>query len=191
MRISDWSSDVCSSDLSPVGFALGLLRGGPLGALAAWASFTLPAAIALVLCARGAAAFEGPLGSGFLHGLKVVAVAVVAQAVWGMARALCPDRTRAGIALLAVLIVIFMAGPVGQVAAIVAGGLAGLRLCRSAAPATVGHLTVPVPRRAGATLLALCLPLPVLLPLPRAGLPLSGGVARFDALSRSRALGVG
>src|SRR3546814_21163205 len=97
-----------------------------------------------------------------------------------MARALCPDRTRAGIALLAVLIVIFMAGPVGQVAAIVAGGLAGLRLCRSAAPATVGHLTVPVPRRAGAILIALRLALLVLLPLPRAGLPVSEACARFD-----------
>src|SRR3546814_16764769 len=105
-----------------------------------------------------------------------------------MARALCPDRTRAGIALLAVLIVIFMAGPVGQVAAIVAGGLAGLRLCRSADPATVGHLTVPASRRGGAILLALCLALLGLLPLLRAGLPLSEGVGRFDAFYRSGGL---
>src|ERR671912_119285 len=74
---------------SQVGFALGLLRGGALGAGAAWAAFTLPSALALVLFAYGATVLAGPLGAALLHGLKVVAVAVVAQAVWGMARALC------------------------------------------------------------------------------------------------------
>src|SRR5215203_2760685 len=88
---------------SQVGFALGLLRGGPLGALAAWAAFTLPSALLLVLFAFSAAAFGGPIGSGLIHGLKIVAVAVVAQAVWGMARALCPDRERATIAVVAAL----------------------------------------------------------------------------------------
>src|SRR3546814_12577479 len=97
---------------------------------------------------------------------------------------LCPDRTRAGIALLAVLLLIFMAGPVGQVAAIVAGGLAGLRLCRLPAPATVGHLTVPVSRRAGALLPALCLALLVPPPLLRARLPLSAGIARVAPTQR-------
>ncbi|SUB55961.1 chromate transporter, chromate ion transporter (CHR) family [Brucella anthropi] len=71
---------------SQVGFALGLLRGGPLGALAAWAAFTLPSALLLVLFAYGAAAFGGPVGGGVITGLKIVAVAIVAQAVWGMAR---------------------------------------------------------------------------------------------------------
>src|SRR5690554_8225316 len=75
---------------SQVGFALGLLRGGPWGALAAWAAFTLPSALLLVLFAFGASAFDGPAGAGLLHGLKIVAVAVVAQAVWGMARTLAP-----------------------------------------------------------------------------------------------------
>src|SRR5918993_935554 len=92
---------------SQVGFALGLLRGGLLGALAAWTAFTLPSALVLVLFAFSANAFEGPIGGGLLHGLKIVAVAVVAQAVWGMARTLCPDRERATIAVAAVLIVIF------------------------------------------------------------------------------------
>jgi chromate transporter len=117
---------------SQVGFALGLLRGGPLGALAAWAAFTLPSALILVLFAFGATAFGGPVGSGLIHGLKVAAVAIVAQAVWGMARTLCPDRERASIAAAAVLIVIFVAGSVGQVTAIAVGGLAGLWLCRGA-----------------------------------------------------------
>jgi chromate transporter len=75
-----------------VGFSLGLMRAGYGGALAAWAGFTLPSAILLVLFAYGAGALQGPVGQGLLHGLKLTAVAIVAQAVWGMARTLCPDR---------------------------------------------------------------------------------------------------
>ena len=116
---------------SQAGFALGLMRAGPLGALAAWTAFTLPSAILLVLCAYGATAFGGPLGAGVLHGLKIVAVAIVAQAVWGMARSLAPDRQRAAIALGAVAMVTMLAGSLGQIASIVAGGLAGLWLCRA------------------------------------------------------------
>lgn len=77
---------------SQVGFSIGLLRAGYLGALAAWIGFTLPSAAILVLFAYGAAALSGPVGTGLLHGLKLTAVAIVAQAVWGMARNLCPDR---------------------------------------------------------------------------------------------------
>jgi chromate transporter len=77
---------------SQVGFALGLRRAGPLGGLAAWIGFTLPSAILLVLFAFGAAALGGPLAQGAIHGLKLVAVAVVAQAVLGMAKSLTPDR---------------------------------------------------------------------------------------------------
>ncbi|MFZ2963662.1 MAG: chromate transporter, partial [Rhodoglobus sp.] len=73
---------------SQVGFALGMLRAGPLGALAAFVAFTLPSAVLMVAFALGAAAFTGPVASGILTGLKVVAVAIVAQAVWGMARTL-------------------------------------------------------------------------------------------------------
>lgn len=172
---------------SQVGFALGLLRGGALGALAAWTAFTLPSAIALVLFALGATAFEGPLGAGLLHGLKIVAVAVVAQAVWGMARNLCPDRPRAAIALLAVLIVVLVAGSIGQVAAIVVGGLAGLCLCRGTAAAVDGHLTFPVSRRAGAVLLALFFVLLLLLPAVRSLFP-DQGLAIFDSFYRAGAL---
>lgn len=172
---------------SQAGFALGLLRGGPLGALAAWTAFTMPSAIALVLFAFGAAAFEGPIGAGLLHGLKVVAVAVVAQAVWGMAQTLCPDRQRAGIALAAVLIVIFAAGSAGQVSAIVAGGLAGLWLCRGAPANVAGYLTFPVSRRVGAILLALFFALLVLLPVARVALP-AQGLAFFDSFYRAGAL---
>ncbi|WP_299314034.1 chromate efflux transporter [uncultured Halomonas sp.] len=134
---------------SQVGFALGLLRGGTWGALAAWAAFTLPSAIILVLFALGAALLEGPISQGIIHGLKVTAVAIVAHAVWGMARSLCPDRQRAGIALAAVFTVVLVSGPLGQVAAIVIGALAGMALCRVHAEAETAPLTLPVSSRAG------------------------------------------
>ena len=92
---------------SQVGFSIGLMRAGYRGGLAAWTGFTLPSAIALVLVAYGAGALGGPIGIGLLHGLKLVAVAIVAQAVWGMARTLCPDRERASIAVIAALIILF------------------------------------------------------------------------------------
>ncbi|WFP79428.1 chromate efflux transporter [Mesorhizobium sp. WSM4906] len=125
---------------SQVAFALGMLRAGPLGAAAAWIGFTLPSAILLVLFAYGSSAFAGTAEGGLLHGLKVVAVAVVAQAVWGMARSLTPDRERAAIALAAVLIVTFAASSVGQIAAIALGSLAGLWLCRSGSTPAIGEL---------------------------------------------------
>src|SRR5471030_1951493 len=77
---------------SQVGFSIGLMRAGYLGGFAAWTGFTLPSAALLVLFAYGAGALQGPVGQGLLHGLKLTAVAIVAQAVWGMARNLCPDR---------------------------------------------------------------------------------------------------
>ena len=131
---------------SQVGFAVGLSRGGLAGGLAAWAGFTLPSAIALTLFALGAGGITGPAGLGALHGLKVVAVAVVAQAVWGMARALCPDRERASIAGLATLVVFFAATSAGQIGAIVLGGVLGLWRCRDAPGAPTGGLPVAVPR---------------------------------------------
>src|SRR5690606_19049232 len=115
---------------SQVGFALGLLRGGPLGALAAWAAFTLPSALLLVVFALLAPTSSGWFAEGLLQGLKLVAVVIVAHAVWGMARTLTPDWQRVGIALGAALIAVLAAGVVGQVAAIGFGVLAGLALCR-------------------------------------------------------------
>ena len=139
---------------SQVGFSIGLMRAGYLGGLAAWTGFTLPSAIVLVLFAFGAASLGGPLGTGLLHGLKLVAVAIVAQAVWGMARTLCPDRERASIATVAALLVLLSSSSVAQIAAILLGAVAGLWLCRGAAPTAMGHLTMPVSRRAGLVALA-------------------------------------
>ncbi|SDR37460.1 chromate efflux transporter [Pseudovibrio sp. Tun.PSC04-5.I4] len=116
---------------SQVGFGLGLLRAGPLGALAAFLAFTAPSAVLLIVFATWANAFSGPIGLGLIHGLKLVAVAVVSQAVWGMARNFCVDQTRAGLALVAVILIVFFGGAFGQIAAIVAGGLGGYLLCQS------------------------------------------------------------
>jgi chromate transporter len=88
---------------SQVGISIGILRAGLLGGLAAWVGFTLPSALALLLFAYGVTAV-GATDAGWLHGLKIVAVAVVAQAVWGMARTLCPDRERATMAIVAALV---------------------------------------------------------------------------------------
>lgn len=167
---------------SQVGFALGLLRGGPLGALAAWAAFTLPSALLLIVFAMAATAFDGPIGTGLLHGLKIVAVAVVAQAVWGMAKNLTPDRERASIALAAVLIVVFAAGAIGQIAAITFGALAGVLLCRNGPVAGSTHLTFRVTRPAGIICLVAFLVLLGVLPIIATA---SQSWSLFDAFYRS------
>jgi chromate transport protein ChrA len=101
----------------------------------------LPSAIALVLFAYGASALSGTTGIGLLHGLKLVAVAIVAQAVWGMARTLSPDRERASIAVVAALLILLNTSSVAQIVAIVLGGIAGLWLCRAAPPTSTGHIS--------------------------------------------------
>lgn len=173
---------------SQVGFSIGLMRGGYLGGLAAWIAFTLPSAILLVLFAYGANALQGPLGAGLLHGLKLVAVAIVAQAVWGMARTLCPDRERASIAVIVAVIILFSSSSVAQIGSIALGGVAGLWLCRGA-PATKGddHMSLPVSRPMGLLALAVFF-------LLLGGLPLlntmihAQGLALFEAFYRSGAL---
>src|SRR5690348_9422986 len=172
---------------SQVGFSIGLMRAGYLGALAAWTGFTLPSAAILVLFAYGAGALNGPLGAGLLHGLKLTAVAIVAQAVWGMARNLCPDRERASIALVTALIVLFSMASIAQIGAIVLGGLAGLWLCRSEAPAPSGHVKIPVSRTVGLITFGMFFVLLAGLPVLRS-LTGSSGVALFDAFYRSGAL---
>src|SRR5438874_7556934 len=119
---------------SQVGISVGLLRAGYPGALAAWTAFTLPSAIVLVLFAYGLAAAGDALGSGWLHGLKVAAVAVVAQAILGMARTLTPDRERATLAVLAAVIALSVPSALGQIGAIVVGAIAGLALLRAEPP---------------------------------------------------------
>jgi len=172
---------------SQVGFSIGLMRAGYRGGLAAWCGFTLPSAIALVLFAFGAKGLSGPTGLGLLHGLKLVAVAIVSQAVWGMARQLCPDRERASIAVLAALIILFGASSAAQIAAILLGGVAGLWLCRSSASVSGGHMAIPVSRNLGLAALAVFFLLLAGLPILRSLAPFPG-LALFEAFYRSGAL---
>jgi chromate transporter len=173
---------------SQVGFSIGLLRAGYLGGLAAWTGFTLPSAFILVLFAYGASALSGTVGQGLLHGLKLVAVAIIAQAVWGMARTLCPDRERASIAVIAALIILFNTSSLAQVGAIALGGVAGLWLCREApTTTTAGHIVMPISRTAGVVALIAFFVLLGGLPLLRT-LWASQGVALFEAFYRSGAL---
>src|SRR5262245_4575958 len=172
---------------SKVSFSLGLLRAGYLGGLAAWAGFTLPSAVALLLFAYGAAALSGPVGTGVLHGLKLVAVAIVAQAVWGMARNLCPDRQRASIAGVAALVVLLHASAFAQLAAIVIGAAGGAVFCRHTGLVRAEHAPITVSRRVGVAALALFFALLFGLPLMRS-LTDSQAIAMTEAFYRSGAL---
>jgi chromate transporter len=172
---------------SQVGFALGLHRAGPLGALAAWTGFTLPSAVLMFAFAYAAASLSGPIGVALIHGLKLVAVAIVAQAVLGMARALTPDARRAAIAVAAAALVAFVGGALAQIGAIVLGGFAGLWLCRAPAADQVGRLAFAVPRSVAAicaaTFLLILFGGPVL-----SAATGEQGLALFDAFYRSGAL---
>jgi chromate transporter len=174
---------------SQVGFSIGLMRGGYLGGLAAWTAFTLPSAILLLFFAYGAKFLQGPIGAGLLHGLKLVAVAIVAQAVWGMARTLCPDRERASIATVVAVIILFSSSSIAQIGAIALGGVAGLWLCRGAPPAAKdeGHMSMPVSRSVGLLALAAFFLLLGALPLLNGAIH-AQSLALFDAFYRSGAL---
>jgi len=175
-----WMEDTAYADLvglcqflpgpasSQVAFALGLSRAGYAGGIAAWVGFTLPSAALLVAFASGAPAVAslGASGAGALHGLKLVAVAIVAQAVVGMARTLCPDRSRAAIAVGASIVVLAGASSSAQIAAIVLGGVGGLLFCR-AEPATLHQVQSRVSRPIGIVALAVFVALLIGLPLAR------------------------
>lgn len=192
-----WLSDSAYADLvalcqflpgpasSQVGFALGMMRAGWLGALAAFTAFTLPSALVLLVFAMTAASIAGPIGTGALHGLKIVAVAIVAQAVWGMAKNLCPDRERAGIAVVAVALLAFLPSAIGMVGAIIVGAALGLALGRGTGAPIGGHITMPVTRGIAGVALLIFVGLLVLLPL------LAGqgqALAVFDSFYRAGAL---
>ncbi|MBR9799305.1 MAG: chromate efflux transporter [Gammaproteobacteria bacterium] len=143
VRRRGWLSDKAYAELvalcqflpgpasSQVGFALGMVRGGGvMGGILAWIGFTLPSALALLVLALVAGSLEGPLASGVIHGLKLVAVAVVAQAIWGMARKLCPDLRRTCLALLAMLGLALAQSAWAQVGVIAMGAVLGSLLCR-------------------------------------------------------------
>jgi chromate transporter len=171
---------------SQVGIAIGITRAGLLGGLAAWLGFTLPSAAALVAFAYGLRALQ-VTDAGWLHGLKVAAVAVVALAVWGMARTLAPDRARATIALLAAVAALVWPGGAAQVVLIAAAALIGLRFLPGAASGATAPLVVPVGRRLGFAMLVLFFALLLALPIAR---QFVGGQALsvFDSFYRAGSL---
>lgn len=170
---------------SQVGFALGLMRAGWAGALAAFTAFTLPSALILLIFALTATVIAGPVGNGALHGLKIVAVAIVAQAVWGMAKNLCPDRARAAIAVLAVAVLAFSPGAFGMIGAIVIGALIELALGRGAGKPVDSHFSMPVSRGVAAWVIVAFFALLVVLPLLAGH---SQTLAVFDSFYRAGAL---
>jgi chromate transporter len=151
---------------SQVGVSLGILRAGLLGGLAAWCGFTLPSSLALILFAYGVNRFGDLNHAAWLHGLKIVAVAVVAQAVWGMAKNLCPDRLRATLAVGAALLALAMPSASGQIGAIGLGALAGWLLIKEPPKQVAGQLGFTLSRTAAvialATFFALLMGLPLL-----------------------------
>src|SRR5258708_24608898 len=132
---------------SQVAITLGITRAGLWGGLAAWLGFTLPSAIALTLFAYATTLGQGFTHAGWIHGLLVVAVAVVAQAVWGMANRLCPDRPRATLALAAAIAILLWPIAITQIAILAVAGLLGWCLHRETHPAYPQSLILAVHRR--------------------------------------------
>ncbi|WP_323147308.1 chromate efflux transporter [Pseudomonas marginalis] len=172
---------------SQVGIALGLSRAGYGGALAAWLGFTLPSAVVLILLALGITRHSTAIPPGALHGLKVVAVAVVAQAVWGMARNLCTDAPRVAVMLLAACVALLQTSAWGQVGVILIAGMAGLLLFKPAPPTAHDALPVTISRRAGALWLSLFVLLLASLPILAQLMP-NPTLAVTDAFYRTGAL---
>jgi chromate transporter len=148
---------------SQIGFSIGLHRAGWIGALAAWLGFTLPSALLMYLCAVFTANWRGALAHSLLHGLQLVAVAVVAQAVWNMARTFCRDGTTIAIALVAGCLLMSIGGPVTQLAVLTAAALAGMAWCRRAA-VEAAHLELPISSAAAWSALGLFATLLLALP---------------------------
>lgn len=173
---------------SQVGLAMGLSRGGYTGALAAWLGFTLPSALALMALATGLAGFaDGAMSSGLLTGLKVVAVAVVAQAVWGMARNLCPDTPRLTLMAVATCLVLLLPSVYAQVGVIIAAGMVGLFAFKPAAGTFNDDWQVSVSRGAGVVWLSLFLVLLAGLPVVLQLFP-SQTLALVDSFYRAGSL---
>ena len=172
---------------SQVGIAIGLSRAGYAGALAAWTGFTLPSAIALVVFAYGLDAMGGASGAGWLHGLKIAAVAVVAQAVLGMMRTLTPDRERATVAVAAAALVLAVPSAWAQVAVIALGGIAGIAFLHPKSPTDHVSLPLNASRRTGAVMLVIFFALLAGLPLLAAATS-AQSIKLIDAFYRAGSL---
>ncbi|AVA33971.1 MULTISPECIES: chromate efflux transporter [Cupriavidus] len=172
---------------SQVGMVVGLSRAGYPGALAAWVGFTLPSAIALILFALGLSHYGNLVPPSALHGLKVAAVAVVAQAVWGMARSLCPDAPRITLMILAAVAVTLIPSPWCQVGVMVVAGMVGAQRFRTAQVPPHEPLSIPVGHGAAIGFLLLFAGLLAGLPVVASMIP-NHALALVDAFYRAGAL---
>ena len=172
---------------SQVGIGMGIARAGYLGGLAAWFAFTLPSALLLVAFAFGVAAIGDVGDAGWLQGLKIAAVAVVANAVWGMAKVLTPDRQRITIAMSAAIAALAWQTSLGQVTVILVGGLIGWLLLSGAPLASAHGAHYAIRRRVGVVLLAAFFTLLIGLPVLREAAP-SFSLAVFDSFYRAGSL---
>jgi len=194
-----WLDDAAYADLvalcqflpgpasSQVGIALGALRAGLPGAVAAWIGFTLPSALIMIAFGYGFQFFEDTHEAGWLHGLKIAAVAVVAQAVWSMGRQLAPDRPRASVAIGAALLVLAWPSTLAQVAVIAAGALIGWRLLPVHDGAAGVYVDFRIGRRTSWVAWILFFGLLVLLPV-LAQATSNHALALFDSFYRSGSL---
>ncbi|MBV8777837.1 MAG: chromate efflux transporter [Alphaproteobacteria bacterium] len=173
---------------SQTGLSIGMMRAGLAGGFAAWLGFTLPSAVTMIAFGYGVGWFGDLSHAAWLHGLKIVAVAVVANALWGMARNLCPDALRATIAVGAAVAVISAPSAVGQIGAVVGGGLIGWRLLTGTDVGSgAAAVTVDIPRSWSVPAALLFFVLLFGLPLLTAAVP-SQALAEFDSFYRSGAL---
>jgi chromate transporter len=171
---------------SQVSIAIGIARAGLPGGFAAWLGFTLPSALGLIAFAFGIGTFADAADAGWLHGLKVVAVAVVAQAVWGMARSLCPDRERATLAILASIVTLSWPTAIGQLSSIATAGIAGSIIFPATASSSfssLSYMRFPIGKRTGIAAWIIFFTLLIGLPLLRQIAP-SHALEVFDSFFR-------
>jgi chromate transporter len=168
---------------SQVSIAIGIARARLLGGVAAWLGFTMPSALALIAFAFGIGAFASAADAGWLHGLKVVAVAVVAQAVWGMARSLCPDRERATIAVVASIVTLAWPTAIGQLSSIAIAGVVGLIIFPGTHSSSLSHMRFPIGKKTGIAAWSIFFALLIGLPLVRQIQP-SHALEVFDSFFR-------
>jgi chromate transporter len=172
---------------SQIGIGIGITQAGLRGGIAAWVGFTLPSAIALILFAYGIAALdESVVQTGWLHGLKVAAVAVVAQAILGMSRMLCPDWPRRSVAIFAALLTLILPGITGQMTAIGCGMILGLFFLNY--EASNDHPTQLFTLNKRSSVISLGLFFALLLSLPLLAQQGSQALALVDSFYRSGAL---